>query len=183
MPRMVAGSRYSVTAEILTAARGEPSPGSGRRASGVAMVFPFRRRAMMVTRGMLGEPARRGGALAGLGLAGSLSFSPVRLGRDRMKERHADEMIRRRRLGLAAPPSSEVPPEPDMMDQDTAELDYRRGADMEVTLLWHRTTGELTVSVTDAASGASFELPVAADEALAAFHHPYAYAAVKGVAY
>jgi len=31
--------------------------------------------------------------------------------------------------------------------------------------------------------GASFELPVAADEALAAFHHPYGYAAAQGVAY
>ena len=61
-------------------------------------------------------------------------------------------------------------------------LAYRRGAGIEVTLLWHRTSGELTVSVTDAASGASFELPVAADEALAAFHHPYAYAAALGVA-
>jgi len=72
-----------------------------------------------------------------------------------------------------AGPEHEIPPEPDMMDQDTAELAYRRGAGI----------GELTVSVTDAASGASFELPVAADEALAAFHHPYAYAAARGVAY
>jgi hypothetical protein len=38
-------------------------------------------------------------------------------------------------------------------------LAYRRRAGIEVTLLWHRTSGELTVSVTDA------------------------YAAVKGVAY
>jgi hypothetical protein len=80
-----------------------------------------------------------------------------------------------------AGPEHEVPPEPDMIDQDTAELAYRRGAGIEVALLWHRTTGELTVSVTDAASGASFELPVAPDEALTAFHHPYAYAAVRGV--
>ena len=82
-----------------------------------------------------------------------------------------------------AGPEHEVPPEPDTMDQDTAELACRRGAGIEVTLLWHRTTGELTVSVTDAASGASFELPVAADEALTAFHHPYGYAAAQGVAY
>ena len=54
----------------------------------------------MVTRGMLDEPARGGGVLAGLGLAGSLPFSPVSLGRDRVKERQPDEMIRRRRLGL-----------------------------------------------------------------------------------
>jgi hypothetical protein len=55
----------------------------------------------MVTRGMLGEPAR-GGVPAGLGLAGSLRFSPVSLGRDRVSERHPDEMIRRRRFGLTA---------------------------------------------------------------------------------
>jgi hypothetical protein len=69
-----------------------------------------------------------------------------------------------------------------MMDQDTAELARRPGAGIEVALLWHRASGELTVSVSDAAPGASLELPVAADEALTAFHHPYAYAAVKGVA-
>jgi hypothetical protein len=48
--------------------------------------------------------------------------------------------------------------------------------------LAHRLSAELAVSVADAASGAWFELPVAADEALAAFHHPYAYAAAQGVA-
>jgi hypothetical protein len=62
-------------------------------------------------------------------------------------------------------------------------LAYRQGAGIEVTLLWHRTTGELAVSVTDAASGAWFELPVVPDEALASFHHPYAYAAAQGVPY
>jgi len=40
--------------------------------------------------------------LAGLGLAGSLPFSPVSLGRNRVKERQSNEMIRRRRLGLTA---------------------------------------------------------------------------------
>jgi len=57
---------------------------------------------MTVTRGMLDEPARGGGVLAGLGLAGSLPFSPVSLGRNRVKERQPDGMIRRRRLGLTA---------------------------------------------------------------------------------
>jgi len=85
------------------------------------------------------------------------------------------------RPGVAGP-GHEVPPEPDMTDQDTAELACRRGVGIEVTLLWHRTAGALAVWVTDAASGASFELPVAADEALAAFHHPYAYAAAQEVA-
>jgi hypothetical protein len=82
-----------------------------------------------------------------------------------------------------AGPEHDVPPEPDTMDIDTAELAYRQGAGIEVTLLWHRATGELTVSVTDAASGAWFEVPVAPDEALTAFRHPYAYAAAKGVTY
>jgi len=59
----------------------------------------------MVTPGMLGEPARRGGVLAGLGLAGSLLYLPVSLGRDRVKERHPDEVIRHGRFGLTAPPS------------------------------------------------------------------------------
>jgi hypothetical protein len=57
---------------------------------------------MMVTRGMLGEPARQGGVPAGLGQAGPLPYSPVSLGRGRVKERHPDEMIRRRRLGQTA---------------------------------------------------------------------------------
>jgi len=81
-----------------------------------------------------------------------------------------------------AGPEHEVPPEPDMMDQDTAELACRRGAGIEVTLLWHRTRGERTGSVTDAASGACCELPVAPGEALTASHHPYAYAAAQGAA-
>src|SRR6266446_1834874 len=42
-----------------------------------------------------------------------------------------------------AGPEHEVPPEPDTMEKDTAELAYRRGAGIEVTLLWHRTSGEL----------------------------------------
>ena len=82
-----------------------------------------------------------------------------------------------------AGPEHEIPPEPDMIDMDTAELASRQGAGIAVPLLWHRTTGELTVSVTDAAAGAWFELPVAADEALTAFHHPYGYAAAKGMAH
>ena len=121
----------------------------------------------------------------------ALENSAASLGTDRMSGHRAIRMnpamasagTQARPRRPRWPPEHEVPPEPDTMDQDTAELAYRRGAGIEVTLLWHRTSGELTVSVTDAASGASFELPVAADEALAAFHHPYAYAAAQGVAY
>jgi hypothetical protein len=68
------------------------------------------------------------------------------------------------------------------MSESATDLAYRRGAGIEVTLLWDRADGELTVSVTDATSGTWFELPISPDEALAVFNHPYAYAAVKGVA-
>ncbi len=62
------------------------------------------------------------------------------------------------------------------MDENSTELAYRRGAGIEVALLWHRMTGELTVSVTDTASCDWFEMRVSPDEALIAFYHPYAYA-------
>jgi hypothetical protein len=58
----------------------------------------------MVTPGMLGGPARRGGVLAGPGPGRLASVSPVSLGHDRVKERQPDGMIRRRPLGLAALP-------------------------------------------------------------------------------
>jgi hypothetical protein len=61
------------------------------------------------------------------------------------------------------------------------ELAYRRNGDVEVALFWDRETGELTVVVIDLASGNAFGLPVAPDQALDGFHHPYAYAASTGV--
>jgi hypothetical protein len=48
---------------------------------------------MMVARDMVGEPARRGVVLAGLGLAGSIPFLAVSLGRVRVIERHLNDMI------------------------------------------------------------------------------------------
>lgn len=43
---------------------------------------------MTVARDMVGEPARRGDVLTGLGLAGSLPFLTVSLGRGRVSKRH-----------------------------------------------------------------------------------------------
>jgi hypothetical protein len=74
------------------------------------------------------------------------------------------------RTGFARP-GHEVVADADTMDKDTAQFAYQRGAGVDVVPLWRRANGELTVSVTDAASGASFELPVAPDEVLTAFHH------------
>jgi hypothetical protein len=59
----------------------------------------------------------------------------------------------------------------------------RRDSRIEVSLLWNRITGRLTVSVADLASGEAFELPVPPDRALDGFHHPYAYAGSMGVEY
>jgi hypothetical protein len=60
---------------------------------------------------------------------------------------------------------------------ETVELDYRRGADIEVSLLWDRSTDQLIVTVRDNRTGELREIPVASDQALQAFRHPYAYAA------
>jgi hypothetical protein len=56
------------------------------------------------------------------------------------------------------------------------ELDFRAANGIEVTLLWSKPTNRLTVSVTDTSSGESFQVAVEPQDALDAFHHPYAYA-------
>jgi hypothetical protein len=63
------------------------------------------------------------------------------------------------------------------------ELAYRANDGIEVVLFWHRASGELAVAVSDTRSGAYFELAAAPEEALAVFHHPYAYAAFRGLPY
>lgn len=57
------------------------------------------------------------------------------------------------------------------------ELDSRESDGILVRLLWHPRDDTVTLSVVDARGGDSFELPVARDRALEAFHHPFAYAA------
>jgi hypothetical protein len=61
------------------------------------------------------------------------------------------------------------------------ELAYRAGDGVEVVLFWHQNTGELTVAVSDARSGAHFELAAAPNQALDVFNHPYAHAAFRGL--
>jgi hypothetical protein len=61
------------------------------------------------------------------------------------------------------------------------ELAHRASDGVEVVLVWHELTNELTVSVSDARSGAYFELAADADEALDVFDHPYAHAAFRGL--
>jgi hypothetical protein len=61
------------------------------------------------------------------------------------------------------------------------ELDYRATDGVEVSLLWHKPTDRLYVSVHDTRSGDEFDLDVASDYALDAFEHPYAYAYSRGI--
>ena len=56
------------------------------------------------------------------------------------------------------------------------ELDYRESDGIEVSLLWNRATGALSVLVVDAKTDEQFELRVSAAEAAEVFRHPFAYA-------
>ena len=60
------------------------------------------------------------------------------------------------------------------------ELDFRAANGIEVSLLWLKRTNRLTVAVNDTTAGELFEFAVEPHNALDAFHHPYAYAAVRG---
>ena len=59
----------------------------------------------------------------------------------------------------------------------TRELAARESDGIHVALLWHPGENALTVSVEDERVGNRFQLVVAPDRALDAFHHPFAYAA------
>lgn len=56
------------------------------------------------------------------------------------------------------------------------ELDRRTSDGIDVRLLWNALTDQVVVAVHDARAVESFELEVAAGDALFAFQHPYAYA-------
>jgi hypothetical protein len=60
------------------------------------------------------------------------------------------------------------------------ELDHRHANGIDVTLSWSPAADAVFVTVLDEA-GDSFELVVDPHEALDAFHHPYAYAAFRGL--
>jgi hypothetical protein len=56
------------------------------------------------------------------------------------------------------------------------ELNRRTNDGINVGLLWSPQTNRVSVAVEDARAGEYFELEVDAADALAAFHHPFAYA-------
>jgi hypothetical protein len=56
------------------------------------------------------------------------------------------------------------------------ELDRRSNDGIDVRLLWNSLNNRVSVAVEDQRTGEFFELPaVDPDDALIAFHHPYAY--------
>jgi hypothetical protein len=57
------------------------------------------------------------------------------------------------------------------------ELDSRSGDGLDIRLLWNPCDDSVTVTVADVRSEELFVIPVSAENAVAAFHHPFAYAA------
>lgn len=55
------------------------------------------------------------------------------------------------------------------------ELAHRAGSGIEVSLLWKRRDGSITLKIVEIATGVELELTVPPGEALEAFYHPYAY--------
>jgi pterin-4a-carbinolamine dehydratase len=62
------------------------------------------------------------------------------------------------------------------------ELDSRISDGIHVRLMWDEHDGRVTVSVTDAKTGVAFVVEVRdGDRAAEVFHHPFAFAAWRGV--
>jgi hypothetical protein len=78
-------------------------------------------------------------------------------------------------VGPAYPTQTEVTQSP-----RARELDSRTSDGIHVRLLWHPEDDQVSVAVNDTKTGEAFELPIHEGEpALDAFHHPYAYAAMR----
>ena len=59
---------------------------------------------------------------------------------------------------------------------------HRSADGVDVTLLWNPVSDAISVQVIERDTEACFELPVARDQGLNAFNHPYAYAALAAAA-
>lgn len=69
----------------------------------------------------------------------------------------------------------------DRFPQGRRELTSRESNGLEVSLQWYRRSGRLKVCVDDAQTGVHFELDADAGNALDVFHHPFSYAAFRGL--
>ena len=68
-------------------------------------------------------------------------------------------------------------------NSDWRELASRDTDGLEISLLWSKAAGRVKVTVSDSRLDESFELDIAGADALAAFHHPFAYAANRGIGF
>ena len=66
---------------------------------------------------------------------------------------------------------------------DWRELAGRECDGLAVSLSWSKATGRVKLAVADSRLDDEFELEVAGADALAAFHHPFAFAAGRGVCF
>jgi len=55
------------------------------------------------------------------------------------------------------------------------ELAHREGPDVDVSLFWRPEDNTLVLLLVEVPTGVLFEVPVAPEDALDAFNHPYAY--------
>jgi hypothetical protein len=71
-----------------------------------------------------------------------------------------------------------------MSPHDTwRELAGRENEGLEISLLWNESAGRVKVAVADARLDEQFEFDVAGADALAAFYHPFAFAAGRGLGF
>ena len=68
-------------------------------------------------------------------------------------------------------------------ESDWRELAGRENEGLEISLLWNKSADRLKVAVADARLDEKFEFDVASADALAAFYHPFAYAADRGLGF
>jgi hypothetical protein len=61
------------------------------------------------------------------------------------------------------------------------ELAVRENEGLAISLLWTRSAGRVKVAVADARFDEQFEFDVADTDALAAYYHPFAFAADRGL--
>ncbi len=66
---------------------------------------------------------------------------------------------------------------------DWKELASRGTDGLAVSLLWSKATDRVRVTVADERFGDEFDLDIPGAHALAAFQHPFAYAAVRGLGF
>jgi hypothetical protein len=63
------------------------------------------------------------------------------------------------------------------------ELAGRENEGLEISLLWSKSSNRVKVAVADARRDEQFEVDVAGEDALAAFYHPFAFAADRGLCF